>query len=128
MHVQICCFVYKAYCLFFLRSRCRPRRWILKSLLTTLPMVVTTKPFSRHKYSAPQTFLVLTHLITNLLRRLKPLRFLLLHITLHCPLNVAHIIHKHSHVLYSSERCRNVFKNLLIVSYCHSNNLSGILC
>ena len=41
--------------------------------------------------------------------------------------NVAHIIHKHSHVLYSSERCRNVFKNLLIVSYCHSNNLSDIL-
>ena len=42
-------------------------------------------------------------------------------------LNVAHIIHKHSHVLYSSERCRNVFKNLLTVSYYHSNILSDIL-
>ena len=50
-----------------------------------------------------------------------------IYITLHCHQNVAHIIHKHSHVLYSSERCRNVFKNLLIVSYCHSNNLSDIL-
>ena len=63
--------------LFFWRSRSRPRRWILKSLLTTSPIGVTTKPFSRHKYSVPQTFLVLTHLNTNLLRRLKPLRFVI---------------------------------------------------
>ena len=26
--------------------------------------------------------------------------------------NLAHIIYKHSNVLYSSDRCRNVFKNL----------------
>ena len=32
MHVQSCCFAYRTYCFFFLRSRCRPRRWILKSL------------------------------------------------------------------------------------------------
>ena len=32
MHVQSCCFAYKTYC-FFLPSRRRPRRWILKSLL-----------------------------------------------------------------------------------------------
>ena len=38
---------------------------LLMNLLTTLPIVVTTKPFSRHKYSVPQTFLVLTHLKTN---------------------------------------------------------------
>ena len=41
--------------------------------------------------------------------------------------NVAHIIHKHSHFLYSSERCRNVFKNLPVVSYRRSDNLSDIL-
>ena len=50
---------------------------LLMNLLTTLPIVVTTKPFSRHKYCVPQTFLVLTHLKTNLLRRLKPLRFVI---------------------------------------------------
>ena len=32
MHVQSCCFTYRTYC-FFWRSRCRPRRWILKSLM-----------------------------------------------------------------------------------------------
>ena len=31
MHVQSCCFAYKTYC--FLRSRCRPRFWIVKSLI-----------------------------------------------------------------------------------------------
>ena len=38
--------------------------------------------------------------------------------------NVAYIIHKHSHVLYFSERCRNDFENLPIVAYHHPNNLS----
>ena len=32
MQVRSCCFAYKNYC-FFLRSPCRPRRWILKSLI-----------------------------------------------------------------------------------------------
>ena len=32
---------------------------------------------------------------------------------------IAHIIHKHSYVLYSSDRGRNVFKNLLLVAYRH---------
>ena len=41
--------------------------------------------------------------------------------------NVAHIVHKHSYPLYSSERRRNVFKNLPIVAYCRSNCLSDIL-
>ena len=49
----------------------------LMNLLTSLPIVVTTEPFSRHKYRVPQTFPVLTHLKTNLLRRLKPLRFVI---------------------------------------------------
>ena len=36
MHVQSC-FVYKTYCFFFFwRSRYRPRRWILKSLIGSL--------------------------------------------------------------------------------------------
>ena len=35
MHVQSCCFAYKTYW-FFLRSFCRPRRWILKSLIGSL--------------------------------------------------------------------------------------------
>ena len=34
MYVQSCCFAFKTYC-FFLRPRCRPRRWILKSLMST---------------------------------------------------------------------------------------------
>ena len=33
MHVQSCCFAHKTYCFFFWHSRCRPGRWILKSLL-----------------------------------------------------------------------------------------------
>ena len=93
---------------------------VLMNLLTTLAFVVTTKPFSQHKYSVPQTFLVLTHLKTNLLLGLKPF-LLLLHITLHQP-NYPHMIQEHSHVLYSPERSRNVFK-----SYRRSNNLSAIL-
>ena len=35
IHGQSCCFAYKAYC-FFWSSRCRLRRWILKSLITDL--------------------------------------------------------------------------------------------
>ena len=31
--------------------------------------------------------------------------------------NLAHIIHKHSNALSSSDRCRNVFKNLPLVAY-----------
>ena len=38
--------------------------------------------------------------------------------------NVAHIIHKHSHVLYSSERRKNVFKNNPVVYYRRSDNLT----
>ena len=33
VHVQSCCFANQTYC-FFWRSRYRPRRWILKSLIT----------------------------------------------------------------------------------------------
>ena len=41
--------------------------------------------------------------------------------------NIARIIHQHSHVLYSSDRCRNVFENLPLVAYRHCNNISDIL-
>ena len=41
--------------------------------------------------------------------------------------NLAHIIHKHSNVLYSSDRCRNVFKNLPLVAYRRCKNISDIL-
>ena len=33
MHVQSCCLLIKSF-VFFSRSRCRPRRWILKSLIS----------------------------------------------------------------------------------------------
>ena len=82
MHVQSCCFACLNL-LIFCRSRWRRRRRCVNSLLTTLPIVVTTKPFSQHKQSVPQTFLVLTQLKTNLLHGLKPLLLLLL-VTLHC--------------------------------------------
>ena len=41
--------------------------------------------------------------------------------------NIAHIIHQHSNVLYSSDRCRNVFKNLPLVAYRRCKNISDIL-
>ena len=41
--------------------------------------------------------------------------------------NIAHIIHQHSHVLYSSDRCRNVFENLPLVAYRRCHNISDIL-
>ena len=40
---------------------------------------------------------------------------------------VAHIIHQHSNVLYSSDRCRNAFKNLPLVAYRRCKNISDIL-
>ena len=82
MHVQSCCFACLNL-LIFCRSRWRRRRRCVNSLLTTLTIVVTTKPFSQHKQSVPQTFLVLTQLKTNLLHGLKPLLLLLL-VTLKC--------------------------------------------
>ena len=98
---------------------------VLMNLLTTLPVVVTTRPYSRHKYSVPQTVPRADALKDKPPTRTETTPFVITYNpTL---LYVAHIIHKHSHVLYSSERCRNVFKNLLTVSYCHSNILSDIL-
>ena len=41
--------------------------------------------------------------------------------------NLAHIIHKHSNVLYSSDCCRNVFKNLPLVGYLRCKHISDIL-
>ena len=41
--------------------------------------------------------------------------------------NIARIIHQHSNVLYSSDRCRNVFKNLPLVAYRRCKNISDIL-
>ena len=95
------------------------------NLLTTLPIVVTKKPFSRHKYSVPQTVPRADALKDKPPTRTETTPFVITY-NLTLPY-VAHIIHKHSHVLYSSERCRNVFKNLPIVSYRRSNNLSHIL-
>ena len=41
--------------------------------------------------------------------------------------SLVHIVHKHSNVLYSSDRCRNVFKNLPLVAYRRCKNISDIL-
>ena len=41
--------------------------------------------------------------------------------------NIAHIIHKHSSVLYSSDRCKTVFTNLPLVAYRRCKNISDIL-
>ena len=41
--------------------------------------------------------------------------------------NLAYIIHKHSNVLYSSDRWRNTFKNLPLVAYRRCKNISDIL-
>ena len=38
----------------------------------------------------------------------------------------AHIIHKHSYILYPLDRCRNIFKNLPLVAYRRCNNISDI--
>ena len=40
--------------------------------------------------------------------------------------NIAHLIHQHSHVLYPSDRFRNVFENLPLVAYRRCNNISDI--
>ena len=41
--------------------------------------------------------------------------------------NIARIIHQHSNVLYSSNRCSNVLKNLPLVAYRRCKNISDIL-
>ena len=41
--------------------------------------------------------------------------------------NISRIIHKHSNVLYSSFRCKNVFTNLPLVAYRRCKNISDIL-
>ena len=41
--------------------------------------------------------------------------------------NICRIIHKHSNVLYSSGRCKNVFTNLPLVVYRRCKNISDIL-
>ena len=41
--------------------------------------------------------------------------------------NLAHIIHKHSNLFHSSDRCRNIFKNLPLVAYRRRKNISDIL-
>ena len=41
--------------------------------------------------------------------------------------NLAHIIINYSNVLYSSDRCRNVFKNLPLVAYRCCKNINDIL-
>ena len=40
---------------------------------------------------------------------------------------LAHIIHKHSNLFHSSDRCRNIFKNLPLVAYRRRKNISDIL-
>ena len=46
------------------------------------------------------------------------------YLTLHSSLTSRH---QHSNVLYSSDRCRNVFKNLPLVAYRRCKNISDIL-
>ena len=41
--------------------------------------------------------------------------------------NISRIIHKHSNVLYSSGRCKNVFTNLPLVAYRRCHSISDIL-
>ena len=41
--------------------------------------------------------------------------------------NISRIIHKHSNMLYSSDRCKNVFTNLPLVAYRRCKNISDIL-
>ena len=41
--------------------------------------------------------------------------------------DIARIIHQHSNVLYSSDRCRNVFKNRPLVAHRRCKNISDIL-
>ena len=41
--------------------------------------------------------------------------------------NISRIIHKHSNVLYSSDRCKNVFTNLPLLAYRRCKNISDIL-
>ena len=41
--------------------------------------------------------------------------------------NISRIIHKHSNVLYSSGRCKNVCTNLPLVAYRRCKNISDIL-
>ena len=41
--------------------------------------------------------------------------------------NISRIIHKHSNVLYSSGRCKNVLTNLPLVAYRRCKNISDIL-
>ena len=41
--------------------------------------------------------------------------------------NLAHIIHKHSNMLYSSDRCRSAFRNLPSDAYRRCKNISNIL-
>ena len=92
----------------------------------TLLVAATTKPFSRPKYGGLLTFLALTHLKTNLGHR--PAEIVPF-VTTYNPVlpNIACIIHQHSNVLYSSDRCRNVLKNLPLVAYRRCNNFSDIL-
>ena len=85
-------------------------------------------PFSKPKYRGLLTFLVLMHLKTNPGQRLKPFPSLL-HIIQHYLTSCASFTsrHQHSNVLYSSDRCRNVFKNLPLVAYRRCKNISDIL-
>ena len=41
--------------------------------------------------------------------------------------NITRIIHKHSHVLYSSDRCKKVFTSLPLVAHRRCKNISDIL-
>ena len=41
--------------------------------------------------------------------------------------NITRIIHKHSHVLYSSDRCKKVFTSLPLVAHQRCKNISDIL-
>ena len=41
--------------------------------------------------------------------------------------NIAQIINKHSNILYSSERCSNVFKDLPMVAFRRCSNISDFL-
>ena len=91
----------------------------VRNLWTTSSIEVTNLTFLKPRYDMLLTFLVTPH------RQTDTVPFV---ITYNPALpNISRIIHKHSNVLYSSSRCKNVFTNLPLVAYRRCKNISDIL-
>ena len=120
MHVQSCCFACLNL-LIFCRSRLAPSSSLRKLSINYLTNRGHDKAFlTTQIQSAPDVPRA------NAIKD-KPTRTETTPFVRTCNLtlpNVAYIIHKHSHFLYSSERCRNVLKNHPTVAYRRSNVLT----